>query len=342
MINKSSDCGKEVRVSAQKLHFIQKSLNEIGIESDPFLESLLAKLNPADEHKQTVVFQDLLTLYTRLSKIDTPAIGLRIGSRISCGDYGLYGCTLLCKRTLADALLFSIKYHTLVTRTTRLYLEPPRDGKRIYGCSDILFAPEIKSFNLEMQIAINLTLIREVLGTPDFSPVRVSFEFNRPSYSEKLEDFIGSEVLYGQENTFIELCEEDLTKSPLKSNPLAVPLLLQMCEQHIPDFAHEDEIVERVYNWVSKNIHNELKIDRIAQELFVSERTLRRKLSEQGTSFSTICATVKQSFAKQYIRETQLSFDDIAQSLGFNDTSNFRHAFKGWTGMTPSEFRNKA
>ena len=79
----------------------------------------------------------------------------------------------------------------------------------------------------------------------------------------------------------------------------------------------------------------------IAQELFVSERTLRRKLSEQGTSFSTICATVKQSFAKQYIRETQLSFDDIAESLGFKDTSNFRHAFKDWTGMTPTEFRNK-
>lgn len=94
MTNKSLDCGKEIRISAQKLHFIQKSLADIGIGSDPYLESLLANLNPTDEHKQTVVFQDLLTLYTRLSKIDIPAIGLRIGSRISCGDYGLYGCTL--------------------------------------------------------------------------------------------------------------------------------------------------------------------------------------------------------------------------------------------------------
>ncbi len=341
MKKNSNSNAKELRVSAQKLYFIQKSLKDLGNYSDDFLDSVINKLNPADEYKQTVTFQDILEVYTSLSNINIPAIGLNIGKRISCSEYGLYGCTLLCKTSLEDAIQFSIKYHTLVTRTTRLYLEQSKDGRSLYSCSDILLIPEIKNFNLELQIAINLTLMREVLGNPNFSPMKISYEFKKPDYHNRLEKFAKCKVLYEQENTFIELSDNHLRLPLMKSNPLAVPLLLKMCEQHIPDFAHAHEIVERVYNWVSKNLHNELKIDRIAEELFVSERTLRRKLAEQGTSFSTICATIKQSFAKQYIRETQLSFDDIAESLGFKETSNFRHAFKDWTDMTPTEYRNK-
>lgn len=332
---------KDVRVSAQKLHFIQKSLENLGLNPDDSLDQILETLNSEDEHKQTVSFNDVLKIYGSISNIKTPAIGMNIGRRISCGDYGLYGCTLLCKSSLEDALHFSIKYHKLVTRTTRLYLEEKDNETIKYGCSDILFNPEIKTFNLEMQLAINLTLIREVLGDKNYAPMHVAYELKRPSYFKKLEEFTGCAISYEQDATFIALNKEHLSRPLLKSNPLAVPLLLQMCDQHIPDFAHVDEIVERVYNWVSRNIHNDLKIDRIAEELFVSERTLRRKLSDQGTSFSIICSTIKQSFAKQYIRDTQLSFDDVAESLGFKDTSNFRHAFKDWTGMTPTQFRNR-
>ena len=329
----------ETRISAQKLHFINRALENLGLPKDEKLSALLKKRHGRDEHRQTVSLNDVTEVYERIAKIDIPALGLAIGRQISCGDYGLYGCTLLCKRSLEDTSLFSIKYHTLTTRTTRLYLTPLREDVKLYGCADILFRPQIRDFNLEMQIGINLTLIREVLGDANFAPCAVNFEFSKPRYVKQLQEFTQCEVRFDQEYTGVELSHDNLALPPVKSNPLAIPLLLKICDEHKPDFAHQSEVVERVYNWVSQNIHNELKIEKIAHQLCVSERTLRRKLSDNGTSFTEICLAIKQGFAKKYISDTQLSFDDISESLGFKDTSNFRHAFKGWTGMTPTEFR---
>lgn len=319
---------------------MQKAIENLGLEPLELLDFTLKK-EAINGNKKTVRLREVIDVYEAFSNLNYPAIATKIGQHISCGDYGLYGCTLLCKSSLEDTLNFSIKYHSLVTRTTRLYLDKWGGPTALYGCADIFFRPDITDFNLELQISINLTLIREVLGNADYAPVRVYYSFKKPEHHQVLQEIANCEVCFGSDFTGIELRKTDLHVAPSKSNPLAIPLLLKICDEHKLDFLHQNEVVERVYNWVSQNIHNELKIEKIAEELCISERTLRRKLSESGTSFSSICITIKQGFAKKYIRETQLSFDDIAESLGFRETSNFRHAFKSWTGITPSEYRKQ-
>ena len=46
--------------------------------------------------------------------------------------------------------------------------------------------------------------------------------------------------------------------------------------------------------------------------------------------------------AKKYLRETGLTVDEIASRLGYSDASNFRHAFRRLTGMTPIDFRTRS
>ena len=43
--------------------------------------------------------------------------------------------------------------------------------------------------------------------------------------------------------------------------------------------------------------------------------------------------------ALQYLTTTQLPLYEIALLLGFNDSSNFRRAFRKWTGKLPSDYR---
>jgi AraC-like DNA-binding protein len=71
----------------------------------------------------------------------------------------------------------------------------------------------------------------------------------------------------------------------------------------------------------------------------MSARTLRRKLREENASFRKVVDDLRMEIAIRYLRDTDLAVEDIAESLGFSDAANFRHAFRRWTKASPREFR---
>ena len=60
------------------------------------------------------------------------------------------------------------------------------------------------------------------------------------------------------------------------------------------------------------------------------------------TSFRELLDEIRSQVAMKYLRDTVMTSEDIAVSLGFSDAANFRHAFLRWTGKSPSEFRESA
>lgn len=71
----------------------------------------------------------------------------------------------------------------------------------------------------------------------------------------------------------------------------------------------------------------------------MTPRTLRRRLREESTSYRDVIDELRMRVAIKYLRDTQLSIGEIAVSLGFSETANFRHAFRRWTEKAPNEFR---
>ena len=98
-----------------------------------------------------------------------------------------------------------------------------------------------------------------------------------------------------------------------------------------------EEAVKSLLNQNLREYHN---IERIAARLRMSSRTLRRRLTEEGVSFQDLQRDARQRFAIAYLRETNMSIEDIADQLGFSDAANFRRAFKQWTGRVPSSYRS--
>ncbi|HEY1933525.1 MAG TPA: AraC family transcriptional regulator [Acetobacteraceae bacterium] len=77
----------------------------------------------------------------------------------------------------------------------------------------------------------------------------------------------------------------------------------------------------------------------VARALGMSERTLQRRLEEEGSSFRQLLDDTHKDLARQYIERVDLSFADVAYILGFNDQSSFFRATKRWFGTTPSKYR---
>ena len=78
----------------------------------------------------------------------------------------------------------------------------------------------------------------------------------------------------------------------------------------------------------------------IADELHVTERTLRRQLAAAGTGFKQLHDQVRHERARDLLRERDLPIAQVGASIGFRDAREFRRAFKRWTGTTPSQARD--
>ena len=80
----------------------------------------------------------------------------------------------------------------------------------------------------------------------------------------------------------------------------------------------------------------------VARSLGMSERTLARKLSDEGLNFTEILQELRRDLAARYLDDHKLHISKIAWLLGFNEVSSFTHTFKRWTGKTPSQMRTAA
>lgn len=104
---------------------------------------------------------------------------------------------------------------------------------------------------------------------------------------------------------------------------------------------HEENLRERVAELVRQDFRSSSSAV-VAQSLHMSDRTLRRRLAAQGMSYQDILNELRYERARFFLLQTQLSIHEVADRLGYSDASNFGHAFRQWSGMSPRQFRRLA
>ena len=82
-------------------------------------------------------------------------------------------------------------------------------------------------------------------------------------------------------------------------------------------------------------------IKTVASELGMSERTLQRRLTDEGTSFKSLLTQVRHEQALEFLADPSLDIKEVAFLIGFEDQNSFYRAFRLWEGNTPSNWRNE-
>ena|SRR5215471_9589265 len=116
-------------------------------------------------------------------------------------------------------------------------------------------------------------------------------------------------------------------------------MLQSTCDGILADIEASLGFAGKVYRMLSNLRDPGAGMKAVASALKMNARTLRRRLADEGTGFSTIARNVKYGVATQHLQKSSISIEQIAAIAGFSDPANFRCAFIRWTSMSPAEFR---
>jgi AraC-like DNA-binding protein len=133
---------------------------------------------------------------------------------------------------------------------------------------------------------------------------------------------------------------------------LALPLrrdehaLQQMLQRALPltvlQYRRDRLLVQRVRQALTAHPENTHSAEDLAALLHVSPRTLHRQLKEEGAALQTLKDEVRQARALELLLRTARPIKQVAQAAGFQNEKSFMRAFKGWTGVSPAEFRKQS
>lgn len=269
----------------------------------------------------------------------------RMGMRVRASHYGLYGYAMLTCRTVREGMVFAQRFHRLAAPTFRIALTEAR-GVACWTFGDLLgLAPgtPLHAFLVAFQLALQVSMARDLW--PDaMRPDEVLLRHAEPPQAALYPRYLGCPARFGQAIDGARF-DATLLDAPLAlHNPLTQAMVHGMCERLLLQAAEAGggTLAQRVTQLLAERPGRFPAMDEVADALHMTERTLRRRLADEGTSFQRVLDGVRTHLAKDYLRNTRMSSDDIAFALGFSDAANFRQAFRKWAGSTPAQFRRLA
>jgi len=103
---------------------------------------------------------------------------------------------------------------------------------------------------------------------------------------------------------------------------------------------HNNERIEKIYNYVSENFSKKIMLEGAAEMLNMSVVSFSRMIKlRTGKSFIDFVNEIRLGHATRLLIETGKSVSEVCYECGFNNISNFNRTFKKKQGCTPSEFR---
>ncbi|KPN95429.1 AraC family transcriptional regulator [Lysinibacillus sp. ZYM-1] len=159
---------------------------------------------------------------------------------------------------------------------------------------------------------------------------------------QNLEAYFGCRVQIGANCNKLTILREDLDRHFVSYNAELLDILTPVLDQSLNEQQHTCSITEMV-KWIMKRSLSGGRSDihSIASELGMSDRTLQRRLTDEGTNFKHLLTQVRHQQAREYLSDPSLDIKEVAFLIGFEDQNSFYRAFRLWEGDTPSKWRTE-
>ena len=281
-----------------------------------------------------------ITIYRNARRLSsTPDLGLRAGARQRLSDFSVYGYALVSSPTFGDAVALGVRHIKLAgpVLEKRFRVE---GGTAIFEGLDVLELGELLPLVTEYWFASVHKLITCVLEGP--LPSRLlMLPYARPAHAAAYEAMFGCPVRFGADVMQWHF-DADVLGVPLpNANPLTAEMCARMCERLMRSLPEESDLERSIRTACFNSFGDFPTLEQMSVRLGLSPRTLQRRLTDLGRHYQEIVDDVRTSLAVEFLTQTTLSVEEVAQRVGFSEASNFRKAFRKWTGKAPAQFRSE-
>ena len=174
----------------------------------------------------------------------------------------------------------------------------------------------------------------------NFRPEQVYFQIPATSHSTKLQELINTSICYNTTCSGILFDKESLLKPLLGLDLGLASQQDNIVEEYLRCIALQETMCGRVQlKTLELLAKGEVSLENVAKNFFVSPRTLQRKLKLENSSYVSILDESRKHLALEQAKKRGCNAKEIAYFLGFSDTATFSRAFKRWTSMTLTEYR---
>jgi AraC-like DNA-binding protein len=312
------------------------------VTADVLKDSGLSEADLRDPDRMIVGRQELTVVTNLVDLLGDPAdLGIRVGGNYHVGSLGIFGFACLTSSTLGDAVRFAARFYELSYGfcLPSVTVDGPLAALRL-GLPDL--AGPVADFLVRRDLAAIARVMTGLLGSPvPFTAIEFAAPAP-PSGDAAAQEMFGVTPRYEatiNSATFPAAMLGDRL-------PQASEITMATCEQQ----CHELLERRRARTGIARQVRDRLAsidgephtIGAVARHLAMSERTLRRRLAEESTTFRDLADEVHRVLAEELLATGALTVEDVALRLGYAEATSFIAAFKRWTGTTPARYQRSA
>jgi AraC-like DNA-binding protein len=314
-------------------------LKSAGVPVAPLLKSVGLTPEVIAEPEQRLSVRSQIALLDESAKaLKDDCIGFTLARDFDPREIGLLYYVMASSQTLGDALKRVARYSRI---TNEALVFGYQEGNRLTLSLSYSGVPRHSDrHQIEFCMFAAIRICRMLTGQ-NLVPQHFSIAHHRSEGTSEMTRFVGTKVEFGADTDEFALgldaCELPLINSDTHLNDL----LLKYCEAALADRGGGmSQLRTRVENAISSVLpHGRVLVEDVARSLGMSKRTLARKLSDEGLNYSEIFEHLRRDLAVRYLDDRRMHISKIAWLLGFQEVGAFTHAFKRWTGKTPSQLR---
>ena len=281
----------------------------------------------------------LLLLHYAEDVLETESIGLKVGAGLKpTQSVDVLYATTVCK-TLGDSIALNLKYQPLIQEIGRTRLHIEGSTARLVWHIGQQNADWVKP--VTDAVMTGYSSIGRWLVWADAPPIiQAHFRYSAP------KDLGDHERIFGPSMSFDAQRDElvfpaSLLDTPLPGhNPELLRRLTARLDVLLGQLHEPGGLVREIKSILTSQIGiNPIHIGTIANHLNMNERTLRRRLDAENTSFREISISTRKTLAETFLMDPAMSLSEVAQNVGFSDQTAFSRAFKDWFGQSPKAYR---
>jgi AraC-like DNA-binding protein len=254
-------------------------------------------------------------------------------------NLGALGFAWLSSSTLRTGLERVARYWRLLGERSSVQLADVPSGLKLAfdsGRTD----PVVASLTATFTMALLVALCRMNRGD-GLRPVEVTFVQAEPPSSESYRAHFGCPVRFAAPEDAFILARADADGPLPTANRQIAGTLDWVMTQQLAQLHRKDVVARCKATLLDRLASGELSEEEMAGQLHMSRRTLQRKLAEAETTYQRLVDDTRRDLALRYIEDPQRSITDITFLLGFSQQSAFTRAFRRWTGVAPSQYRQR-